>query len=1763
MPDKEYNLNHIRALLTEGFNTGKLRDFSYDELSFREVYEQLAPNTPKNEIVQLLIEHAEQKLLIEKLLAWARERNQDKYKEHIPYYFDSRKTAFEVKIHRHSSIIYAEIDCPVGETKVKFQPPGKQIIETTLADLRQIVQQAANSTHSEQFASPTPKVHTPEDMGASLYKLVFQPEVIQLYEASLQGSEHLLPIVLNIDPTLDDLIKLPWEFLYNPGQSCFLASSEKTPLIRRHQLKNNPFPYAESLRVLLISANPQDSLSLAGRQEYQFIQDKLATLSQNSQRKVKIDYLFAHTLGDLERIVNDPKTRPHIIHSMGYEGLNSLLMKDRANDHSSATLQNLAITLRHVPDLRLVIFNTCQTTQSDFLGEQLGLAQALADSGIPAIVGMQFALSDKAVSTFIETFYGSIAAGDPIDLAVTGARLAMQKKLGFGSVEWATPVLYLQTSRKQLFEDFFKKPEDTEAPLRHETEVEDTADFEAIDTGTRLPDLYDKSEKLASSRLDEATLIKWEIYYQEGVRYFDQKDWETAISFLQLANDFKADYQETSKYLQTARNKLQEQEQLRQKQSRLEILAHQAQQNLEAKRWREALDLLKVVQKEDATFRKDNIERMAQEAKANYEQQFFQASLQLQLETLYQRAQESITEQNWTRAIYILEELENRAPEGFQNASELLRKAHRQRLLSEEYDKGNLAFNGNDWATAVAHFSRVYAIDQDYPGAAQMLEAAQREQDLDARYRRGLDFLVAERWPEAADALAHIPEDDLRRQEARPARLYAQARLYMDKEEWEAAVPFLQKLTTAAYLDAGEQLKLAQQQARWADLFEQGQQALEVSDWEDAISAFGAIVKDEPAYKDGEAQRLLELAEKEANLNQLYISACHQFQAENWLGAISLLQQIQPDYKDVKDLLEQAHRNQKWRDWYNQAITYTKQSQWAQALKKFKQLLIESPNYADAANHLKAVQQQMKLSSMYQAAEDNIEQRNWQQAVNLLQQVVAEQPDFIDAATKLSVARRQAQLQKRYNEGKDHFKASRWAEAISALEEVTAKLKPDEPLDEAYADASNLLVQARQKKELAEALDRAQTAMAQRDWSRAIQTLKSVAPASPEAQSLLKLAEEEKRLKSLYADVQHELHDQHWHKVVSCLEQIHQIRPAGYEDSLALQKQAHQELECFELYNTAIGHITQGEWSQAIATLTQLPDKNCDYSDVSQLLASAQQQLKLLQDYEEAQVALSNQAWQQAVTLLEQVVKEQADFLDAVDLLQTAQRQARLSELYNKSKKYLGASNLTNAIRTLEELQSQLNANDPLDKVYSDTSELLAKAQRDKELADTYHSATEFIAEEKWAEAISALQKVINLEPNHPQAPSLLDTAYREYNFSQAYQAGLIAFEAEEWEKALTFFDQALTFKTDHHEAVKMRQEAEQQQAINRALQEAYQAETKQEWSDAVTAYKEVIKIDRYHPEANIKLKEAESQQKLMKLMTQADQAIQTEEWAEAIKALEAVARIDANYGQVGQKLVKAKQQRQLAKWYEQAQADLSEGCQPPYPRKKLNSAVDLFSQIEQKDSNYKDVAADLQNAREELQLLDDYTLAERLFNVEEWQGAFEKFQSIAKRRVDYRSTPTYLEDAKLNWMAQQYWHRADDLLQQLNQPSEENLSKAKAELEKIVIAGSGAYGEKAKAKMMEIEDKLEVLGRERQTIIKQTCQEMLDSANRQEWDQAEKALSALHDLDPNHYDEYKQLLIDKLRDAAEAAEEAKEWEKTEYLWRRLDKFTSQKSTRR
>ena len=111
---------------------------------------------------------------------------------------------------------------------------------------------------------------------------------------------------------------------------------------------------------------------------------------------------------------------------------------DEVADDLFATQLSMA-----APGLRFVALNLCEGAKGASNDLFSGLAQSLIARGIPAVVGMRFAVSDAAAATFSPALFKHLCRNNWIDEGCIQGRLAMAQNKVQIAIEWSTPVLFL------------------------------------------------------------------------------------------------------------------------------------------------------------------------------------------------------------------------------------------------------------------------------------------------------------------------------------------------------------------------------------------------------------------------------------------------------------------------------------------------------------------------------------------------------------------------------------------------------------------------------------------------------------------------------------------------------------------------------------------------------------------------------------------------------------------------------------------------------------------------------------------------------------------------------------------------------------------------------------------------------------------------------------------------------------------------------------------------------------------------------------------------------------------------------------------------------------------------------------------------------------------------------------------------------------------------------------------------------------------------
>ncbi len=279
-----------------------------------------------------------------------------------------------------------------------------------------------------------------QQFGRRLFDALVVDDVRALYVASAQRARDegvRLRLVLRIRSP--ELARLPWEFLFDPGRQDYLGLS--LPLVRypRVLAPRQPLQAAAPLRILGMVARPGDQDTLEADDEKRRLRAALQGLERDGQ--VELVWVDGQTYSDLEDAMDNGPW--HVFHFVGHggydrdsdEGTIALVSEQGRTDAVGA--DDLSRLLGEHYTLRLVVLNACDTGRSGALDVFSSTAGALVRRGVPAVVAMQFTISDEAAIGFAQTFYQNVAKRLPVDTSVMRARRALRRAKK-DTLEWGT-----------------------------------------------------------------------------------------------------------------------------------------------------------------------------------------------------------------------------------------------------------------------------------------------------------------------------------------------------------------------------------------------------------------------------------------------------------------------------------------------------------------------------------------------------------------------------------------------------------------------------------------------------------------------------------------------------------------------------------------------------------------------------------------------------------------------------------------------------------------------------------------------------------------------------------------------------------------------------------------------------------------------------------------------------------------------------------------------------------------------------------------------------------------------------------------------------------------------------------------------------------------------------------------------------------------------------------------------------------------------------
>lgn len=322
-------------------------------------------------------------------------------------------------------------------------PAVTEALKDRVARCRSVAEQRGAGQRQGVAAFPSKTGDDPlKALGAELSDALFPPKIRERYFQA-RGVGKAVRVRLEVP---GELSTLPWEAVCTPDDGGFFCLSRKQQLVRTF-----PGPRAtskvsgEKLRVLAMGATPRDKTALDVATEETWLKDALEALQRDG--KVEVQWIASGRFDQLRSALINGSW--HIFHFAGHGDVGAIVCCDDDGATSNVSAEDLARLLKD-RDIRLVVLNCCKGAAGSEVDAIANTAMQLSREEVPAVIAMQYAISDDGAVKFARWFYTALAAGRPIEDALAEARDALAQNKG---TEWVTPVLYLNAEDGRLLKE--------------------------------------------------------------------------------------------------------------------------------------------------------------------------------------------------------------------------------------------------------------------------------------------------------------------------------------------------------------------------------------------------------------------------------------------------------------------------------------------------------------------------------------------------------------------------------------------------------------------------------------------------------------------------------------------------------------------------------------------------------------------------------------------------------------------------------------------------------------------------------------------------------------------------------------------------------------------------------------------------------------------------------------------------------------------------------------------------------------------------------------------------------------------------------------------------------------------------------------------------------------------------------------------------------------------------------------------------------------
>lgn len=508
------------------------------------------------------------------------------------------------------------------------------------------------------------------------------------------------------------------------------------------------------------------------------------------QRLIDLKWLEGQTWRDLQRAMRGGPW--HIFHFIGHGGFDSsadegvIALADENGGAHRMLATELGRLLSDHRSLRLVLLNSCEGARGSEHDVFSSTAAILVRRGMPAVVAMQYEITDRAAVEFARSFYEALVEGLPVDAAVAEARKAISLAVT-NTVEWGTPVLYMRAPQGAIFQ----LPETPRVRQR-----------------TPQPAL----------EIDKELEQRLEHLFTEGLAAFWVEDWDKACRSFQAIVEVRSDYPDATARLEEAK-----------RQRRLNALHGQAQQAQQAQQWPEAVAALEALTAEAGDFK--GAAGMLRSAKA-----------QKQLADLYAEARRLSQAKQWQAVVNVFAQIaalqaDYADPDGLLPAAQKeVAELKRQAELDELYRRAVREMDARRWPEAQRLLMQLQQAEPDYRETDRLLARAeaeiareqeehQRQEQITTLYEQALGLARARQWRQVSAKMQEVRQLDS--QFADPEGLAVKAQAEIEREEQET-----------------------QRQSELAALYAEAVRLLKANKYQEALAQWGEVQARDPKYPD-------------------------------------------------------------------------------------------------------------------------------------------------------------------------------------------------------------------------------------------------------------------------------------------------------------------------------------------------------------------------------------------------------------------------------------------------------------------------------------------------------------------------------------------------------------------------------------------------------------------------------------------------------------------------------------------------------------------------------------------------------------------------------------------------------------------------------------------------------------------------------------------------------------------------------------------------